>query len=222
MRFFIGVALALALVSPARAQVAPITTQSCNPNFVNGQFPSPAQWNAPGACAFPNSGGVLGGPIQLPASSSTRVPLVIPHGAPPTAPIPNGAIWTTSAGLFVQINGATVGPLGTGGGVSAPVNSAPPVISGTPQVGQTLTASNGTWTGSPTFADQWLLGGSPISGATGATFVPVTGDIGGMLSVTITATNGGGSTPATSAAVGPITAPPAGGCSSVCLVSRII
>jgi hypothetical protein len=89
---------------------------------------------------------------------------------------------------------------------SGPTNISPPVISGTPQVGQTLTASDGTWTGSPTsFADQWLLGGSPISGATGATFVPVTADIGGLISVQVTATNANGSSSATSAAVGPVT-----------------
>jgi hypothetical protein len=115
-RILIGAALALALVSPAHAQVAPITTTSCNPNFIIGQNPNAFQWNFPGACAFPKAGGVLGGPLQLPPSTTTQVPLVIPHGAPPTAPIPNGAIWTTTAGLFVQINGATVGPLGTGGG----------------------------------------------------------------------------------------------------------
>jgi hypothetical protein len=89
---------------------------------------------------------------------------------------------------------------------TAPSNVSPPVISGTPQVGSTLTASNGTWTGGPTgFADQWLSGGSPISGATSPTYTPITGDIGAMLAVTVTATNGVGSTPATSAAVGPVT-----------------
>jgi hypothetical protein len=89
---------------------------------------------------------------------------------------------------------------------TAPSNVSPPVISGTPQVGSTLTASNGTWTGGPTgFADQWLSGGSPISGATSPTYTPITGDVGAMLAVTVTATNGVGSTPATSAAVGPVT-----------------
>jgi hypothetical protein len=39
----------------------------------------------------------------------------MPHGAAPTSPT-NGDIWTTSAGIFVRINGATVGPLSAGGG----------------------------------------------------------------------------------------------------------
>lgn len=44
------------------------------------------------------------------ASASAKSGLRIPHGAAPTSPV-NGDMWTTSAGLFVRINGATVGPL---------------------------------------------------------------------------------------------------------------
>ena len=48
--------------------------------------------------------------------------------------------------------GAMLG--GTGMGVAAnqarPANQAPPTITGTPQVGSTLTAREGTWSGSPT------------------------------------------------------------------------
>lgn len=36
----------------------------------------------------------------------------LPHGATPSAPA-NGDVWTTSAGVYVQVNGATVGPLGS-------------------------------------------------------------------------------------------------------------
>ena len=49
------------------------------------------------------------------ASTTTRAGLNIPHGTAPTAPI-NGDIWTTTSGLYVRINGVTVGPLGEGGG----------------------------------------------------------------------------------------------------------
>lgn len=36
--------------------------------------------------------------------------LRIPHGTAPSAPV-DGDLWTTSSGLYVRINGATVGPL---------------------------------------------------------------------------------------------------------------
>lgn len=40
------------------------------------------------------------------ALSSVR----LPHGAAPTAPV-DGDMWTTTTGLFIRINGVTVGPL---------------------------------------------------------------------------------------------------------------
>jgi hypothetical protein len=48
--------------------------------------------------------------LALAASTTGVSPLRIPHGSAPTSPV-NGDIWTTSAGLFVRINGSTVGPL---------------------------------------------------------------------------------------------------------------
>lgn len=50
------------------------------------------------------------GRIVLPASASAGAFLNLPHGAAPASPV-NGDIWTTTAGLYVRINGATVGPL---------------------------------------------------------------------------------------------------------------
>jgi hypothetical protein len=52
----------------------------------------------------------LKGTVITDASTTTRAGLNLPHGAAPTAPV-NGDVWTTSAGIYVRINGATVGPL---------------------------------------------------------------------------------------------------------------
>ena len=73
-----------------------------------------------------------------------------------------------------------------------------PAISGTVQEGETLTAYPGQWSGGPTFTYQWNNEGAPISGATGQTYVPVVGDVGDNLTVTITATNSEGSAAAAS------------------------
>lgn len=52
----------------------------------------------------------LGDELFLPATTTSRASLNVPHGTAPSSPA-NGDIWTTSAGLFVRINGVTVGPL---------------------------------------------------------------------------------------------------------------
>ncbi len=48
--------------------------------------------------------------LQLLASATGKASMRIPHGSAPSSPV-NGDMWTTTAGLFVQINGSTVGPL---------------------------------------------------------------------------------------------------------------
>jgi Cellulase (glycosyl hydrolase family 5) len=87
-----------------------------------------------------------------------------------------------------------------------PVDTAVPVISGTAQVGQTLTATAGTWANTPTsYAYQWNRAGTAISGATSSTYVPVTADVGSTLTVSVTATNGSGSGTAMSAPTAAVT-----------------
>lgn len=54
-------------------------------------------------------------PIKLPASTTAQASLKIPHGTAPSSPV-DGDVWTTTAGIYVRVNGSTVGPLGTGGG----------------------------------------------------------------------------------------------------------
>lgn len=60
------------------------------------------------------------------------------------------------------------------GSTPAPAVTARPSIAtdGTPQVGETMTGQSGTYTNGSVTARAWLLGGTAISGATGATYVP--------------------------------------------------
>jgi hypothetical protein len=76
--------------------------------------------------------------------------------------------------------------------VDPPVNSVAPAITGTATEGQTLTVSTGTWSGSPTFSYVWRHDGTAISGATASTYTLVTGDIGTVITCSVTATNSGG------------------------------
>jgi hypothetical protein len=94
-----------------------------------------------------------------------------------------------------------------------PTNTAPPTISGTSQQGQTLTASNGSWTGSPTFYTyQWQncdnAGNNcaPIGGATSTTYALASSAIGYTIRVAETATNAGGSATVASNQTGVVTA----------------
>lgn len=98
-------------------------------------------------------------------------------------------------------NGASTTP-------TPPVNTSPPIISGTPQDGQTLTASTGSWSGTQpiTYGYQWQRcdsGGAncvAIAGATGPTYLATSADVGRTLRVVVTAANSAGSASATSAA----------------------
>jgi len=95
---------------------------------------------------------------------------------------------------------------GSGGGGTGPTNLSPPVISGTPAVGQTVSCSPGSWSGGGpgsglTYAFQWLRGGTPIAGATSSTYLLVATDSGTSLTCVVTATTNAGSTQQSSAAV---------------------
>ncbi len=97
--------------------------------------------------------------------------------------------------------------------IAPPVNVSPPTISGSPQVGQTLTAQGaGTWSGNPfELRFQWLRcdasGGAcvPIPGAIAGTYVLASGDVGATIRVAVTARNAAGETTAVSAPTAPVT-----------------
>jgi hypothetical protein len=103
---------------------------------------------------------------------------------------------------------------------AAPANATPPSISGTVAVGQTLTASNGSWSNDPTgYSYQWQdcdssgANCTDFSGATSGTYTVAGGDVGHTIRVVVTAENGGGSTADNSAATVavPSAAPPTPG-----------
>lgn len=118
-----------------------------------------------------------------------------------------GKLVTASAiAAAALVAGAVFGLGSSRAAGNAPVNTAAPTLSGAAQEGQTITASNGGWSGAPTsFKYAWsqcdASGGSctTISGAATAGYVAATADVGHTLRVTVTATNSDGSTQATSA-----------------------
>ena len=96
---------------------------------------------------------------------------------------------------------------------NAPVNTSPPTISGTPQQGQTLTASPGTWTGATPIAYAYQWQGSPdgttwtnLASGSGQTYTTTSGDVGHVIRVIVTATNSAGSGSAASARTGTVQA----------------
>ena len=107
--------------------------------------------------------------------------------------------------------------------VPGPPNTAAPTISGQTVVGQMLTASQGTWTGTGlTFAYQWrrcdTAGAqcADISGATATTYTLVAADSGHTIRVEVTAKSTTGETTVPSAQTAVVTTaePPASGCPS--------
>jgi hypothetical protein len=78
-----------------------------------------------------------------------------------------------------------------------------PVITGSLNVGSTLTCSTGTWSNTPTgYAYQWYEAGSPV-GTNANTYVSTI--VGASIYCVVTASNANGSGSAQAAAVGPIT-----------------
>jgi len=108
---------------------------------------------------------------------------------------------TNSRGTATRFS-AAFGPI-----ASAPAVTGNPAISGTARVGRTLTASTGTWTGSPTLSYQWFRctrvgrdnptatpsGCTAISGATLDAYQLIPTDRSRFIRVRVTGTNASGS-----------------------------
>jgi hypothetical protein len=126
---------------------------------------------------------------------------------------------TYSGSQLTNVTSVSMGPtsgyilLDTSPAAVAPVDTVAPSISPAPTLGTKLTASPGTWTGSPApvYAYQWSRCTSgicaPISGATSSTYTVQSADIGSSLQVNVTATNSGGIASASSAQTTVVAAP---------------
>ena len=168
------VLLLAALFAPdwARAQ--------SNPGLIYGQIPTAAQWNSYfsakqdwlGANPCIITGCTMSGPLVTTASTALSAGLVVAPGVAPTSPV-NGSIWVTISGMYVRVNGATVGPLGTGGGGggtlvvgSTPTSGAPAngifyngagnLLASSTTLPSALTYPNAVLTGTPTGAGSIL------------------------------------------------------------------
>ena len=98
-------------------------------------------------------------------------------------------------------------------GLDPPVNLVPPVVTGQPVSGQTLSCSDGQWTDG-TISRVWRRDGVAIPAATAPTYTLTTADVGKTIDCLVIATNSDGSASETSnallvsAVVTPDTTPP--------------
>jgi len=121
---------------------------------------------------------------------------VVFTGLPTSAPAGSGQMWNDGGTLKMSPVWA------------APANTVAPAITGTAEVGETLTTTNGTWTGVPTvtYTRQWYADGVAIEGATGTTRVLASGELGKVITVRVTGTNSAGAATALSNATAAVAA----------------
>src|SRR5215210_1652654 len=118
-----------------------------------------------------------------------------------------GRLLAVTAGSILLVLAAVAGfaDSGTAAQQVKPTNTSPPTITGTAEEGATLTANNGTWTGTQpiSFRYQWrrcdAQGNScaNIGGATNPSYALKKPDVGNTIRVLVEARNNDGTTTAT-------------------------
>ena len=106
-----------------------------------------------------------------------------------------GGLHPTTAGYVKYANYVKGYPPFASG---VPVNTVAPVVTGTPAAGNTLTCSQGTWSGAVSYAYQWYDNGAPIVGKTASTYLLTNAEKGFRLSCIVRATNANGQSDAIS------------------------
>jgi subtilisin family serine protease len=119
-------------------------------------------------------------------------------GADLAAALENGADHVSDSEYGrLNVAGAMHALAPTAAKIVAPLPMTPPAVTGTPTLGATLTATQGTWiNAATTYAYQWLrctsAGCVEIAGATQATYRIVPADLGRWIEVGVTAANSAG------------------------------
>lgn len=129
-------ALRAALVA-AFAFLPSLALAQSSPGLTYGQVPTAGQWNSYFAAKqdvlnytpVNKAGDTMTGRLVTAAPSATTAGLNLTPGSTPSSPV-NGDLWTTTSGLFAQINGSTIGPFITGGSISLTIGTTP-IASGT-------------------------------------------------------------------------------------------
>ena len=111
-------ALNLALASAGALSVSAQAQSNC-PYIADRAVLTAGQWNqcfankqdSLGYIPVNKAGDVMLGKLTMQAASTAGAGLNLPQGTAPATPN-NGDVWTTLTGMYVRINGATVGPLG--------------------------------------------------------------------------------------------------------------
>lgn len=156
-------------IAAAQAKVDGTTTaRGCTTNFIGFGFGltseelDPADFNATDDTVIRSTAGA--GTVQVPTYAA------VVGSQPPRSTLS----WTPGAAPAV------------------PTNSVAPTITGTAQVGQVLTAVNGTWAGTPTptFTYVWLVGG--VAQGTGGTYTCRSADVGKTIVCAVNGANAAG------------------------------
>jgi hypothetical protein len=219
-RAILGTALLVALLIPAagsaRPQIAPRNAgePQVSGTTVQGQTlrTTNGRWTGTAPLTFryrwlrcDTSGGGVNGVNCAMIPSATRRTYVL-RFADVGHRIRSRVIASNADGTASANSNATPGVVQPASTAGRPANTRPPTISGTPQQGQTLTANRGSWSGGQpqTYAYQWRrcdeVGGGcvDIGGATAATYLLTSADVGRTLRVRVTARNSLGARSATS------------------------
>ncbi len=149
-------------------------------------------------CASDTAAGISGALFDVDLAGGTYNPCQTGAGYAYTGPV--GSLPPSGGTPPPSPSGGSAGQPPAAG--SKPVNSARPVVHGTAAKGSRLTATGGSWRGTPTrYAYGWERCKSTcatVHGATKSTYTLVAADVGYQLIAVVTATNTAGSTSAKS------------------------